>query len=497
MKKILLIGALFQVIFSANSQEITDALRYAQTNQTGTARFRAMSGAFGAVGGDMSAIMVNPAGSVVFSNNLVAITGSNYNTANTSNYFGTINKQSNSAFDVNQAGGVFVFENNKPESNWKKFALGLNYENMANFSDNQFMSGTNAQNSAIQYFANSANGYKKSELDKLLYDQFDFRGQQASLAYQAFLINPVNNTDSNTLYLPNIAATGNFYQENEYATAGYNGKFAFNASTQYKDKFYFGLNLNSHFTDFRKTTSFYEDYVGATGADNNIGIQSFRFNNELYTYGAGFSFQLGTIYKVNEKIRLGLAYQSPTWMRLNDELTQSLSSVCADCLQSNYNINPGITNVYAPYRLQTPSKVTGSFAYVFGKKGLISFDYATKNYENTEFTSTGFETLNNDLNTNLKRTNEFRIGVEQRLKQWSLRSGYRFEESPYKDTNVMGDLTGYSAGLGYNFGATKLDLAYAYSKRNTSEQFFSQGMTDRSVTNAVNNIVTITLGFEL
>ena len=101
------------------------------------------------------------------------------------------------------------------------------------------------------------------------------------------------------------------------------------------------------------------------------------------------------------------------------------------------------------------------------------------------------------MNTILKRTNEFRIGAEQRIKQWSLRGGYHFDESPYKDTNLMGDLTGYSAGLGYNFGATKLDLAYTYAKRNTFEQFFPQGMTDRAFINGVNNTFTVTLGFEL
>ncbi len=497
MKKILFVITLFQVIYSVNAQEITDALRYAQTNQTGTARFAAMSGAFGALGGDMSAIMVNPAGSVVFSNNFVAVTGSSLNTNNNSNYFGNSNKKNNSDFDLNQGGGVFVFENKNTESNWKKFAVGLNYENMSNFGNNQFSSGINGKNSAVQYFVNNANGIKNADLRDLFYDQFDFKGQQASLAYQAFVLNPINNVDTNTLYLSNSVATGNFYQENAAVTEGYNGKFVFNASTQYKDKLYLGLNLNSHFTDFRKSTSFYEDYLGATNASNTKGLQSFRFDNDLYTYGTGFSFQLGAIAKLTDNIRLGLAYQSPTWMRLNDELIQSLSSVCADCPSPNYNENPGITNVYAPYKLQTPSKITGSLGYVFGKIGLISVDYATKNYENTEFRSSGFANLNTDIGNNLKRTNEIRIGAEHRIKEWSLRAGYRFEESPYKNTNIMGDLTGYSGGFGYSFGATKVDLGYSYFKRNTSEQFFSQGMTDRSLIKAVNNDITLTLGFEL
>ena len=70
----------------AQSQEIKDALRYSQDNLNGTARFQAMSGAFGALGGDFSSIGINPAGSAVFSNNQVGITLSNRDTKNNSNY---------------------------------------------------------------------------------------------------------------------------------------------------------------------------------------------------------------------------------------------------------------------------------------------------------------------------------------------------------------------------------------------------------------------------
>jgi hypothetical protein len=49
---------------AAQSQEITDALRYSQDNLNGTARFRAM-GCIGALGGDLSSLNVNPAGSAI------------------------------------------------------------------------------------------------------------------------------------------------------------------------------------------------------------------------------------------------------------------------------------------------------------------------------------------------------------------------------------------------------------------------------------------------
>jgi hypothetical protein len=88
MKKILMTAFLVLVIPSLHAQDINDALRYAQTDLNGTARFRSMSGAFGALGGDLSSLNINPAGSVVFANSQVGFTVSSFNTANKSNYFG-------------------------------------------------------------------------------------------------------------------------------------------------------------------------------------------------------------------------------------------------------------------------------------------------------------------------------------------------------------------------------------------------------------------------
>jgi long-subunit fatty acid transport protein len=101
------------------------------------------------------------------------------------------------------------------------------------------------------------------------------------------------------------------------------------------------------------------------------------------------------------------------------------------------------------------------------------------------------------MNNVLNSTGELRIGGEYKINEWSLRGGYRFEESPYKDKNTMGDLTGYSGGLGYNFGATKVDLSYVTSKRDSNQGFFNQGFTDGAHINSASSIITATLLFEL
>lgn len=485
----------------AQSQEISDAVRFSQENLNGTARFRAMSGAFGALGGDFSSINVNPAGSAIFANNQIAITASSTNTKNNSSYFNSTNTEKENSFDFNQAGLVFVFNNNnRNNEGWNKFSLAINYDNKNNFDNTIGSFGINP-NSIGNYFLSYANGIPLNSFKNSNYENLNFATQQAFLAYNAYIIDPANNDPNPNEYISNIAEGENYYQENTVVTNGYNGKLSFNAAASCNDKFFIGINLNSHFVDYTQSSVFYEDN------DNTLEPTSYRvnkvqFNNDLYTYGSGFSFQLGIIGKITNEARIGLSYESPTWYKLNDKLTQTLIAVSANSTTGALDpdvVNPN-ANVYAPYKLQTPGKLTGSFAYVFGKTGLLSIDYSRKNYSNTKFKpeyDSDYQGLNNEMDKTLSRTNEVRIGGEYKIERLSLRAGYRFEESPYKNKTTMGDLNGYSAGLGYNFGGTRADLSYAYAKRNSKQDFFSQGLTDGAYVNSITNTVSLTLLFEL
>jgi long-subunit fatty acid transport protein len=512
MKKyifLMLTGLAFGI---AQSQEITDALRYSQDNTNGTARYRAMSGAFGALGGDLSSLSVNPAGSAVFANNQVAFTLNSSNTKNDANYFGSNISKSKGSFDLNQAGGVFVFKNQDTGNDWKKFSVAINYENANNFDNLSAVFGTNPNNSIDKYFLSYANadlsrnqnGIRLDYLKNNSYKDLNFEDQQAFLGYEAYIINPVANTDSNTAYTSNVPTGGNYYHENTVISKGNNGKLNFNFATSYKDKLYFGINLNSHFTDFRQTSTFYED----NNNSQTTGLRNLKFQNELYTYGTGFSFQLGAIAKVTDEFRAGLSYESSTWYHLNDELRQTLSTTGFGYTQngtvvtdlSSTSPDSNTTVVYDPYTLQTPSKWTGSLAYVFGKKGLISLDYGLKDYSNAKYKPESidfFKRVNSDINTTLASTSDLRLGAEYKIEAWSLRAGYRYEQSPYKNKTTVGDLTGYSAGFGYNWGATKLDFAYSQTQRTLQQGFFSRGFTDSAKINAINSVFTVSLAFEL
>ncbi|MCT9925374.1 hypothetical protein N7272_14545, partial [Enterococcus faecalis] len=79
MKKIsaYVIGAALSVasgVPSVYAQGEADAIRYSRTELGGSARFRSMAGAFGALGGDFSAIGQNPAGLGIFRSSEVSAT---------------------------------------------------------------------------------------------------------------------------------------------------------------------------------------------------------------------------------------------------------------------------------------------------------------------------------------------------------------------------------------------------------------------------------------
>ncbi|MBC5834771.1 transporter [Flavobacterium sp. F372] len=497
MKKILL-SLLIGGSFMANAQEptITDALRYSVENLNGTARFRAMGGAFGSIGGDMSAININPAGSSVFNYNQATISLSSFNKSNNAGYFGTNTTTKENSLDINQLGAVFVFNDNNAKSGWKKFALGLNYENTNNFDDFIISEGVNPYNSMDKYFLRFANVAKggAGNLGGTYYEDLGFIKQQAWLGYNSYLLD--YNSGGNN-YTSNVPTGGNYYHKNTIEANGYNGKFTINFSGAYEDKLYLGMNMNFHFTDYVRTSSLYESNNNpVSNTLNNYAITAVRFNNELYTYGSGFALNLGAIYKATENIRVGLAYETPTWYKLNDELTQSISTAATNG-SDNFDdyVNPNIVNIYPTYKIQTPSKLTASGTVLFGKKGLLSVDYISRNYAKTQFKPKNeeiFSSINNQMKNELQDNYELRVGGEYKIQKWSVRGGYRFEQSPYKTDLAFGDLMSYSGGLGYNFGNSKLDISYTNEHRARTEVLLTSGLNDPARIKNYNNNVTLT-----
>ena len=76
MKKIIIAITLITTAFALSAQNEVDALRYSQQDIFGNARFAAMSGAFGALGGEFSSLSYNPAGIGMYQSNELTFTPS-------------------------------------------------------------------------------------------------------------------------------------------------------------------------------------------------------------------------------------------------------------------------------------------------------------------------------------------------------------------------------------------------------------------------------------
>lgn len=510
MKKLLLIITSLFLAGNIQSQNITDAYRYSSEELNGTARFQALSGAFGALGGDLSAITVNPASSAVFLNSFGTLSLGHRSTNKEVDYFGTGTSNDNSDFNFTQAGGVLLFDT-RSSSPWRKFSIGLNFGQTNNFDD-AFLAKGSSQTSIDQYFLGYAQGTPLdllqlreddpstpgneaetiSDLYTYLGENESFGAQQAFLGYQGFVIDHVENAPDNTSYTSFISP-GNFNQEYRSVSTGLNGKFSFNFGTQYQDFLYLGVNLNTHFINYDRSTRFREN-----NSNPGSGTNQLIFNNNLSTTGDGFSFQLGAIAKLNERFRLGASYHSPTWFNILEESTQYLET--NNEANERVVVNPNVLNLYPDYNLKVPGKITGSLAVLFGTQGLISFDYSYKDYSAIEFRPTDdpeFDFQNNLISEELQAVSTFRLGGEYRINNWSLRAGYRYEQSPYANEFTVGDLTGYSGGLGYDFGNIKVDMAYTNANYEENTRLYQTGLTNTANIDRDLSKVILSLSFGL
>ncbi len=519
MKRIAFLLLAVLAIESTSAQGIADGLIYSSESQTGTARFNALSGAFGALGGDLSALSINPAGGAVFLNSNTSFSMGGDETYNRATYFNTGTTSRDSNFVFNQAGGIFVFNNNSGNSKFKKFTIAFNYQVEKNYDNELIIQGT-GNNSIGDFFLSQAQGIPLELLQlqsgESISDLYSYLGenegttaQNAFLGYQGFIIDPVDeNNGQNDQYVSNISP-GTFNQHYAYLTQGAKNKYTVNLGTQVSDTFFLGMNLNTHNISYFRSSFLFE-------SNNNPGslVKDVAFENNLSVRGFGLSAQLGMIAKLKNNLRFGFSLQSPTWFDMFEETTQFLETRRVENGQSiTERVNPRVINVFQSYSLLTPGVVSASAAYIFGNKGLISFDYSFKDYRSIRFKSYDyyysysyydsnnndnyFNALNNSIKNSLNGVSSIRLGGEYRINQLSLRGGFRYEDSPYKKDGRIGSLNGFSLGLGYNLGNYNLDVSYARAEQDRKQQLYPVGLTDSASITTVTNSLIFTLGITL
>jgi hypothetical protein len=436
------------------------AVLFSSDDMYGTARFTGMGGAFGAVGGDISAVDINPAGLAVFNNTDFTSSLSYRDTKINTTFYNNAVSTKDDYFRFSQIGGVLAV-NNYGNTGFKKFTFGFNYNVIKDFNNDFLASG----NSGIPTYVD---------------DPF--------LNYDG--------DDSNNVYYTNVDD-----QRFRNYSSGINDKFTMSFATQYEEFLYLGMTFSFQHINYYQSTQ-YEEYNN----DGNGNTLDAYLNEELSTYGNGFNFGLGAIVKPLQNLRLGLSYQSPIWYNLSENSIQYTDPDTGEMYAGDLEIyvsnntdsysEYGERNYY-DYSLKTPGKFTGSAAYIFGKSGLISFDYIFQDYTNINLSpSSSFTQENEDIRSQLKNTSSFRLGTEWRIHNFSLRGGYSIMGSPYKNANSDEDISGYSLGLGIQFNQFfKLDFAFDNSSHSTTYQFVGNHEVTPAQLDFNNNRFTSTLVF--
>ncbi|MDX8554247.1 outer membrane protein transport protein [Tenacibaculum sp. 1B UA] len=443
MKKILTFAIIIASTYTAYSQSLgyNDlGILFSKDGNYGTARFEAMSGAFGALGGDISSFGINPAGSAVAIKSTFGVTLGNRNTTYSTKYYGNTVETEDDFFNIIQAGGILSFDS-AHNSDWNRFALTFNYRLKSDFEGSFSTQGNSGQALFNEHPDDITNQYDNGQEQR-------------------------------------------FFN----STYGESSIFEMGFSAVHLNKLYAGASIKFHNFSFGQVTELRE-----VNEDDNGNTLTALNIQDSYFEGSGISFSAGFIYKVNQSFRFGLAYETPTWY---NEVFEDSNLNVFDPNDSRYDDWVGYTEISATnqntdvdsgeefnsniFRLRTPSKLTASTAFVFGKQGLISADYTYKDYSGTKYRENDpfFTETNQNFDNDFKGTHSLNIGTEWRFDKMSVRGGYHYEQSPYKNALDDDNISGFSLGLGYNFGNIKFDLSYTNSENNSPYHIYNSPAVD-------------------
>jgi hypothetical protein len=485
------------------AQTLNDFTRLVSSDLNGSARYTSMAGAFGALGGDLTAISFNPASSSVFLHSELGLSANYKNKLTESAYLNSNTTYENDDIRLDHFGGVFVFNNNNEESPWSRISMGINFHKVIQYDQNVKIEGQNSTG-IDQYFLYYADGLAfenlplyddetPSEVYQILGEEQGFAAQQAFLGYQGYIIDPESLEDKNTSYESNVEYQ-NVNHQVDIVNRGWHRKTSLNISGLYNKLLHLGVNVNFHKIFLNHSQTLFE-----TNQDQNSPTYNINFYDELVTFGNGISTQIGAILKL-KNIRLGATYDSPQWITLADETEQRISAFHYEgSLIIKEEIKPNITNFYEEYQLKIPSKTTLSFAYLFGNKGLISIDYSNQNLSNSsykdQFGSNYLNEVSQEIKSRFDSVNTLKVGGEFRFKDISLRTGF-LSQNAYQRKSSSNN-TAITLGLGLDFGSSSLSLSLVNFEQNKEYELYSEGLTDVYALNQNLSQFTVSYNFKL
>jgi hypothetical protein len=532
MKKIILALVVLSMGTSLMAQTELDALKYIQPDINGTARYIGMAGAFGALGGDASAIKDNPAGLGIYRKSEIVGTLNAMLQNSTSNWqfknagemknsygYGDSYKNGMTNFSVVLAAPTLKSENGNGgllSSNWS-----FSFDRLKTFNRSISIKSGASNSSITDFMGYFSNGLPITDLA----GDNDPNGNAYNmttvpwlsvLAFKGYLMNPLsgNNWES-FLETQKSTATPSF----DMVESGNINEYSLSWAGNFSNLFYLGTSLNYKTINYSLTSHYTENYTGT----NHM-----QLNNTILSTGGAINLNIGAIVRPTDFLRFGLSLHLPTVYQLNDKYESSLD------YNVKYTDDKNITTVksgtestptdgYNDYQIQGPLQINLSAAFIIGKKGLVSTEYNFSNYTGTRLldkdgNAQSYNNENQRMNEMFNNVQTIKIGGEYKLTDnFSLRAGYANMSNATKDdaqkimyeSTIRTDTeyflhngTNYiTAGFGYREASWFLDFGYMHKIVDETFMPYRNVMTGDFAVNPASvltytNNAFVTLGFK-
>jgi hypothetical protein len=492
-KRVFILVPLFILSGIIRAQNLDDALRYSQVFYSGTARFNSMGGAFTALGADLSTLSQNPAGIGVFRSSELSLTPQlNYIKSTTD--FDGLSSDYLYNFNLNQGGFVSNIISGRGSTGLISFNIGYSFNMTNNLNQNVVVSGINNSSSIADSWAEESSGYHKFELGDAV--------PVAAMAYDAWIIDTLSG--SNTEYGTVFSNYGDnppsrYGQDVRRSTIydGYLGEHAISFGGNYSNKLYFGATFGINTLRY----SSYIEHVETANSSMPSEFKSMDYIDYFEDRGTGFTFKFGLIAKPVEMLRIGVAFHTPTYYKIDEYFYEDITSKFTDGGDYHAYNDPLRFN----YALNTPFRLLTGIAIQIQKYGVISADYEFVDYSSAYFFQTGdgynYSDKNNDIRGAYKSTGNFRLGGEFRYNKFYFRSGYGYYGKAFKPVEDNADLDHrtISGGVGFREKSISVDFGYVNyksSQKNYLYQLDSSFDPADYNTTTMKNIFSLTLSYK-
>lgn len=504
------IALFFSIQASAQSTAET-ALMFGRIRNGGSARIQAMGGAQTSLGGDYSSALSNPAGLGMFNRSEFTISPG-YNFSKTSSDY-LNNSSSGTKSNINLPGLSFVFHSDKDRNGLLGGSFAVSFSHLNNFNSNFNYSGSNSNNSIVDYFIQDANGLNP---DDLAYGG-NYFNNPTGLSYVNYLITDeasVNQGPSNTNYVSPLTPLGGevrtVLQNEDVKTTGKQTQLSFAYGANFLDKIFVGAGVGFTTLRYESNKTYRESNFNFSTDPNYNPLNNLQLDETLKISGSGVNATLGIIARPIDMLQLGLSFNTPTLYQLTDTYNATLNTkwnnfdYFGDGSKILNNESEYTDAVVSEYTLKTPGRLNLGATVFVSEHGFITGDIEFVKYSGAKYTAQNSGISYSDDNSQIKSlyqaTVNYKLGGEYRYQKFRLRAGGSFMPDPFKDqqNGSSRNITSITGGVGYRSEHFYIDLAVIATQGKTSYRPYSlYNNPDSPLVINKNQLTTamITLGF--